>query len=281
MLIIDAYNVLHATGVLPPILAGLDLSGLCRLIGVSRYAARESLLICDGTPPRGLTREPRPERMQIRFSGPDREADDLIEELLEQARSGKTTIVVSSDRRIDRAARRRRMTVVSSDVFLRQLATDFARHEARNARPPATPSPRAAVPLTPELVRQWSRAFGVHGAEAVAELKELADRLQSRFTPARPNIGTSCSAPPQPASRSGARADKSKAPKPRPAPPTPARQASPPSVDELERRRHDELLRIAPHLHAESLGMESVLKRSPQPSVPAPAGRRGPRKRRR
>ena len=48
--LVDAYNVLHVVGVLPPELAGIDLEELAALLEGSRFGREEVLLICDGIP---------------------------------------------------------------------------------------------------------------------------------------------------------------------------------------------------------------------------------------
>jgi hypothetical protein len=79
MLLIDAFNVLHVTGVLPPHLAGLDVQGLVRLIGISRYARRKLLLVCDGAPPRQhAARAAHSDDPRIIYAGTRLKADDLI-----------------------------------------------------------------------------------------------------------------------------------------------------------------------------------------------------------
>ncbi len=56
-LVVDAYNVLHVTGVLPPEIAGLDLNGLADLIEASGLAKDEVWIVCDGMKP--MTGAPR------------------------------------------------------------------------------------------------------------------------------------------------------------------------------------------------------------------------------
>ena len=73
-LIIDTYNVLHVTGVLPPELAVGEPDGLARLVAQSRYASDVVWLICDGVP-RGASRVGR---ILIEGAGPGRSADDVI-----------------------------------------------------------------------------------------------------------------------------------------------------------------------------------------------------------
>ena len=51
--LIDTFNVLHVTGVLPPGLAGPDVTGLAALITTSRWKSAQIAMVCDGdTSPR-------------------------------------------------------------------------------------------------------------------------------------------------------------------------------------------------------------------------------------
>lgn len=124
-LLVDAWNVLHQTGVLPPDMAGVGLKGLGRLIQGSRWGSGRVLLVCDGTPKSphaGL-----PTGMHVAFSGPDREADDLIEAQISASTAPRLLTVVSSDRRIKAAARKRGCKVLTSSAFLERLVLDAQR----------------------------------------------------------------------------------------------------------------------------------------------------------
>jgi hypothetical protein len=135
-LLVDTWNVLHQTGVLPPDLAGLDLKGLGQLIRGSRWAREGVLLVCDGAaqgPHSGL-----PTGINVAFSGPHQEADDVIEARIKASSAPGRLTVVSSDRRIMTAARKRGCTVLSSKVFLERLAFDAQRPRGRRAPQPPT-----------------------------------------------------------------------------------------------------------------------------------------------
>lgn len=144
-LIIDTCNVLHRTGILPPELAGIDESGLVSLIGRSRYAGRQVILACDGRP-RDPGFSPGSGTISVRFPGRGRSADDLIIDLIARSSSPKRLLVVSSDRQITSAARRRRSRTLDSDAFLAQLAQDVTARERSGDRrnEPRHPSPEAA-----------------------------------------------------------------------------------------------------------------------------------------
>lgn len=176
MLLIDAYNVLHVQGVLPPYLAGLEVDGLARLIGVSRYARQRVVLVCDGAAPRsrpftghgggggsrtlaacaGAAEGSGSDGIRIVHAGGGRDADTLIEEMLRSDSAARRWTVVSSDRRVQRAAISAGGRVLEAPAFLRQLVHD-------DARPAPTPHPRQVhkIPLDRLDVALWIREFGV------------------------------------------------------------------------------------------------------------------------
>lgn len=153
MLLVDAYNVLMVEGVLPPHLAGLDLTGLAALLAISRYSRRQAVLVCDGRDksPRGQVGA----RTAIRYSGPDRTADDVILGILASHSAPRTVILVTSDRALAADARRRRAQTIRSEEFLAELARD----EAAGGRT-SRGRPMPALPLDRGLVERWMREFG-------------------------------------------------------------------------------------------------------------------------
>ncbi len=153
MLIVDTYNVLHTTGVLPPRLAAPGVPGLVRLLASSRYAHRRITLVCDG----GSDRQSgyRMGNIHILYAGPAREADDVIEHLIRRYARGNVLEVVSSDRRLQRAARRHRAGSISSESFLEHLV-----HDERLPPPRRGNVLRKQVPLDAYSVAQWLREFG-------------------------------------------------------------------------------------------------------------------------
>lgn len=155
-LIVDTYNVLHVTGVLPSGLAGLDLTGLADLIGESRYAAEQVCLVCDGAPRSAWKDADQDERIHVIFAGPKRSADDVIERMIDRSSSPRRLTVVSSDRRITKSARTRRCRTLRAEDFLAQLARDH-----RIAARRGTPFRKPRAPLSPGEVNEWIRAFGL------------------------------------------------------------------------------------------------------------------------
>lgn len=156
MLLIDAYNVIQTPGVLPPDLAGLDVAGLAALIARSRYARRGARLVCDGGP-EGQAEAVGPAKgIEILFAGPGREADDLIDQMLRSGGGARGMLVVSSDRRVQKMAHRRKARTLSSPEFLAQLTHDQGR------RPPEPrPAFAKAIPLDRGSIAYWLREFGL------------------------------------------------------------------------------------------------------------------------
>jgi len=119
--IIDAYNVLHCSHVLPERWAMVSAAGLCQMIDASGLASRAAV-VCDGAPkPAELDFTPTGSARLI-HSGADQEADDVIEQLIDRDPAPRELVVVSNDRRVQRAGRRRGATITPSEDFLRQLA---------------------------------------------------------------------------------------------------------------------------------------------------------------
>lgn len=207
MLLVDTYNVLHVTGVLPAELAGLEPGGLAALIARSRYRSRGARLICDGTRPRGphesesayfgdvsvdstppmrqvrdSTRKPRRVGggepgvsagggvgvggISIEYAGAGREADEVIERALATSSAARRMLVVSSDRRLRRAAGRSGASWIDSADFLAQLVHDVTASGKRGGARPGRPAFAEAVPLDGASVAWWLDRFGT-GAEAL------------------------------------------------------------------------------------------------------------------
>lgn len=155
MILIDTYNVLHTPGVLPLGLAGLDVDGLCRLISAGRYASREITLVCDGH-----GKDFRRGTMHIVFAADSGDADSWIEDRLARDSAPRRILVVSSDRRVRRAADKAGAAVLSSATFLAQLAIDLERK-----KPKSRPRFAKDLPLDALSVAYWAGQFGLSREE--------------------------------------------------------------------------------------------------------------------
>lgn len=157
--LIDTYNVLHVTGVLPPDLAGIDVAGLADLIAQSRYSRHEVHLFCDGGP--GNDAPSQLAGVTLSFAGHDRTADDLIIAAIETSTIPRRLVVISSDREIQKAARRRRSRPVDSETFLAHLAADIQSIRRSRHNRPAPDTAKPAGPAPPDHVDAWIKAFAL------------------------------------------------------------------------------------------------------------------------
>jgi uncharacterized protein len=158
--LIDGYNLLHAMGLLgahkaaPNALEGARFDLLDRLHALFGDRSGRLTVIFDAArvPRRGL-----PEHdycgIHVRFAV-RQEADDLIEALVHSEPSPNDLTVVSDDRRIQVAARRRRCRVLGCNAYL-----DEAEHLSQTSRP-ETPSPRGKPDAVSQEERQrWMAEF--------------------------------------------------------------------------------------------------------------------------
>jgi predicted RNA-binding protein with PIN domain len=156
-LIVDAFNVLHAWGRGPDSGGFSEIRALSGLIFQSRYAGGRVSIVCDGARFTGEDEPNFPHRMRILFAGGGREADPLIEKLIERDSGPRELVVASSDRRLQKAASRRRAKWFTSQAFLGQLIQDGANPGAQPSRPPFA----RKVPLTNSAVDYWLEEFEI------------------------------------------------------------------------------------------------------------------------
>jgi uncharacterized protein len=166
-LLIDGYNLLHATGItgrgVGP--GGFHRSRLALLNSLAASLDPQELphttVVFDAQEaPWGLPRAFEHQGMAVRFAAKYESADDLIEELIRADSAPRRMIVVSSDHRIQRAARRRKAKAVDSDLWYAALIQARRERQEMSSETPARP----AVPLLEENVNYWLRQFGGESA---------------------------------------------------------------------------------------------------------------------
>jgi predicted RNA-binding protein with PIN domain len=154
VLLVDAYNVLHVP--MPPALAGLDEAGLCTAIARSRFAGQSAVVVCDGRPkPLGAEASPV-ESVQLLYSGVSRKADHVIMDMVARHSAPRRVLVVTNDREIRAAARRRRARLMHSEDFITRLASSLGQRAPAAGR--AKPSPDD---LDDDAVQRWIEEFGL------------------------------------------------------------------------------------------------------------------------
>lgn len=153
--IIDGYNLMHAAGLARGKLVGKQLEA-ARLRLMQRLAYQMTKEERAGTTvvfdAKALlevsTQDELIEGIRVRYPEPGHEADELIEHLIAVDPQPRKLRVVSSDRRLHRAARERMAVSIPSDRFLDEL--DERRPMPSDGNAP--PTKKASVPLPPKDV---------------------------------------------------------------------------------------------------------------------------------
>jgi predicted RNA-binding protein with PIN domain len=130
-LLIDGYNLLHASGILGRGFGpgGLERSRLALLNFVAESVPAQTLsgttVVFDaaGAPP-GLPHTLYHRGIAVRFARDYDSADALIEELILADAAPRRLTVVSSDHRLHRAARRRKAKAIDSDRWYAETPLD-------------------------------------------------------------------------------------------------------------------------------------------------------------
>lgn len=158
MIIIDGYNLLHASGIFGEERGphGFEQSRnalLDHLLELLGSEADRTLVVFDAAhAPDGLPAKLMHGPIRVWFARDYPDADSLIEEVLEDEIVGNR-LVVSSDRRVQAAARRCNATPVGSDEWLKDRRR--ALQDARRPQERKPPEPG------PGDVEAWKRYFGV------------------------------------------------------------------------------------------------------------------------
>lgn len=176
-LILDGYNVMHAAGLGQfRAQAGALKDARAALLGLiadsltDHERSRAHIVFDAMNAPTGLPRTYRVHGLEVEFAAPGHDADTVIEDLIRDHNSPRQVRIVSSDHRIQKAAKRRRCRFVDSEVWLAEL---HKRRERRASRSGGPLSPEEAAKfggkLSPDELSRW-----------VAEFAAVADNADER-----------------------------------------------------------------------------------------------------
>jgi predicted RNA-binding protein with PIN domain len=160
MYVIDGNNVLHQA---PRVLEGPAIGRVALCARIARWARSRGeavTIVFDGPEPRaGVAQQMRGAGVAVVF-GEARSADAVIEAMVEAAEQPASLVVVSSDKAIGHAARRRRARNVEAVAFLRDLAATERDAPATSKDTPPAPHP-AEKPEGPDAgkIEDWLREF--------------------------------------------------------------------------------------------------------------------------
>lgn len=155
--LIDGNNLIHAVGAIGP---EVGRQGLCRMLEQLTHRKERVCVVFDGAPPpEQMARQLRQGSVEAVFAAP-RTADEVVLELIANSSAPRRLTVVSTDREIRRAARRRRCQGQKSDQFARFLL------QIQKDRPRDQQEPREKRRgLTAEQTEAWLKEFRLDGQQ--------------------------------------------------------------------------------------------------------------------
>jgi uncharacterized protein len=162
-LLIDGYNLLNVTGIFGDAGPGTALhrTRLAFLNFLSTSLAKRerdrATIVFDaaGAPP-GLPQTISHEGMTVHFAQRHSDADEMIEDLLEKHGNPRSLLVVSSDHRVQRAARHHGATFIDSERWYADLKV--SRRTKKQSSTEAVSKPIANA--TPDELAYWLKEFG-------------------------------------------------------------------------------------------------------------------------
>ena len=172
-LLIDGYNLLHASGILGhgvgPGSLERSRNALLNFLAESlteKMLAGTTVVFDAREAPPGLPRQVSHRGITVQFAPRGSDADAEIEQLIEDNHAPRRLTVVSSDHRLHRAARRRRAKPIDSDIWYAEtvrLRIERSRTKKHAGKPTGPPSEVE--------VRFWLRQFGLEEPEPTADRK--------------------------------------------------------------------------------------------------------------
>ncbi|OHB55370.1 MAG: hypothetical protein A2Y12_11720 [Planctomycetes bacterium GWF2_42_9] len=158
MLIIDGYNLLHAVKGLLDSSNDITDVQLCKIIGEYLYRSKgKGSIIFDGIGPKDKSGFNNLFNLEVVFSGTNREADDVIEKLILQNSAPKNLSVISSDRRIKDAAKKRKANPVDCVDFWLDMLKQLEKIQKQKQQ--AEPKEKY-LGLSNSETEYWLREFG-------------------------------------------------------------------------------------------------------------------------
>ncbi|MBU1260478.1 MAG: NYN domain-containing protein [Planctomycetes bacterium] len=156
MLIIDGYNLLRAVQNLTEQSFNITDVQLCQIVAEYLYRIKKKgSVIFDGIGPRDKSGFNNLFNLEVVFSGTSHEADDVIEKLILENTAPKRLSVISSDRRLKTAAKKRKASAVGSVDFWGQVIKTLEKKK----RTPAEPQSKF-IGISEAETEYWLREFG-------------------------------------------------------------------------------------------------------------------------
>jgi len=152
--IIDGYNLLHSIRKTDEDLESISDVQLCRVI--SRYLkliGQKGEIVFDGTGPRDKSVFDNISNLEVLFAGRATDADTVIEQKIRINTAPKRLTIVSSDRRLRKAAKARKATALKSEAFWEGLQKQLSRK--KRIKEPV----EKRLGISESETEQWLRLF--------------------------------------------------------------------------------------------------------------------------
>lgn len=153
--LIDGYNLLRAA---QKILEQGDFADADLCVVLCEFLRRvhdNGTIVFDGIGPPNKQGLMGLDRLEVIFSGRNVEADSVIEQYIRENSAPKRLVVVSSDRRIRTAAKRRKCPDISAGDFWLQICNTVEKQLP-------TPEPKAKrIGIGEKETDRWMKAFGL------------------------------------------------------------------------------------------------------------------------
>lgn len=189
-LLIDGYNLLHVTGIFGkgsgPGMFQRSREAFLRFLAASlddKQRPNTTIVFDAADAPPGLPSTLDHEGILVRYARDYPDADSLIEELIQQASVPRRLLVVSSDHRIQRAARKRRAHSIDSDAWYAQL---WSRRAAQRGRTGNSLPEKPLGELSQAEIEYWVSEFSAEESAGDRHSERPHPRAARDGTPENP-----------------------------------------------------------------------------------------------
>ena len=156
-LIIDGYNLLRTVEKIEAGPESISDVGLCKII--SAYLQRiddSGQIVFDGIGPPEKSGFENLRNLEVIFSGRVKDADSVIEDKITASTAPRRLIVVSSDRRLRTAAKKRKAMSLKVEQFWKNINTLLNQPGSRSAEPR-----EKREGLSRSETERWLKTFGL------------------------------------------------------------------------------------------------------------------------
>jgi predicted RNA-binding protein with PIN domain len=155
--IIDGYNLLHSIHKTSEDWDAVGDISLCNIISrFFKLIDEKGVIVFDGKGPPEKSRFEDIERLEVLFTGLKTDADTVIENKIQSNSAPKALTIISSDRRIRKAARIRKAIALKSDEFWKMVCKRLSKRRKKSVEPSAK-----RKGLTESETKQWLKFFGI------------------------------------------------------------------------------------------------------------------------